>query len=311
MMGTGGSAGSGTGGVGGGTGGTGGAGGQYTLASTLTIGPFNLAPNQEVTYCVTKLLPAEAAKNITRIESDLLPGSHHLIFYKSADTVESPNPTPCQAFADVINGTVPLYIAESRSSFLDFPQGVAYDLSNVQMYRLEAHYINTTSSPISAMGTVRFYTPTDPSSITDHANLMFYGNVAIRLPPSPDVQTVGPMYHPINDGRKIFGLTTHTHRLGVDASIDLATGVMQPVMQIYDNPNWDNPPLKLLDPPLQIQAGQGIQFTCKYVNTTNQTVFIGEHATDEMCFIWAYYYPDHGFDACTNVGIGRIPACSP
>ena len=298
-----GGAGGGSGGAGGGSGGagggTGGAGGQYTLVETLTIGPFTLPPGQETTQCITKRMTTTTDTDVTRIETALLPGSHHLIFYKSSATNEQPNPAFCTAFDSILTaGAAPLLIAESPSAFLNFPDGVAYSMPAGQMVRIEAHYINTTQSTITAMGTVRLYTNTQTGTIHDHANLMFYGNSLITLPPDSQPHTVGPTFHAINDGRKIFGLTTHTHRLGVDANIDLATNWLTPVMRLYDNPNWDNPPLLLLDPPLAIPSGQGLRFTCTYVNDTSGQVNFGESANDEMCFMWAYYYPDHGFDAC-------------
>src|SRR5215510_7658137 len=239
----GGGSGGGSGGSGGsggtaGSGGTGGAGGNYALAAEITIGPFMLNPG-EVTYCITRRMPTSANTDVTRIESSLLPGSHHLIFYKSADAQEAPNPTPCTPFVGLIQGTIPLYIAESPEAHLDFPQGVAYSLPAGQMYRLEAHYINTTQSMITAMGTVRVYTYTNPAQVTNHADLLFYGNANISIPPGATV-TVGPTFHAINDGRKLFAMTTHTHRLGIDANIELSTGANDPGMQLYDNRVWDN-----------------------------------------------------------------------
>jgi hypothetical protein len=287
----------GTGGGGtGGTGGTGGAGGQYMQVAQLQIGPFNL-PAGETTQCITLRLPNDTAIDVTRIESSLAPGSHHLVLYRSAETQESPTPTPCQPFSGILTGIVPIYVAESPNSFLNFPQGVAYQLAAHQMYRLEAHYINTTSGPIMAMGTVRIFTYSMPSQVTDHADLLFYGSSQISIPAGATV-TVGPTFHAPHAGTKIFAITTHTHRLGTDANVDLATSATAPIRQLYDNTAWDNPPLKLMDPPLALGTGEGFRYQCTYHNTTAATVAFGESALQEMCFMWAYYYPTYGFDFC-------------
>ena len=304
--GSGGSAGNGTGGSGGGSGGsggsggTGGSGGNYMLAGTASIGPITLNPGQETTVCITKRLGNANAIDITKMHTSLAPGSHHMIFYKSSDTTESPNPTPCQPFVGIIQGTVPLFIAESPDSVLTFPQGVAYSLPANDMYRLEAHYINTTQQTIQGMGTVELYTNTDPASITDHANLMFMGNANISIPPDNQVHSVGPTYHAIPAGTKIFGLTTHEHHLGVDAYITLSTSASDQGSMLLDNPDWNNPILKVFDPVIEMQAGHGLRFVCSYLNDTGQTVSFGESANSEMCFIWAYYYPDAGFQICAT-----------
>src|SRR5207247_2558040 len=110
--GAGGSAGSGAGGSGG-SGGTGGAGGQYTLAATVSVGPIAIDRGQETTVCITKRLPIDHPIDVTRIETTLAPGSHHMILYKSSDTTEHPNPVGCMPFVGIIQGTIPLFIAES------------------------------------------------------------------------------------------------------------------------------------------------------------------------------------------------------
>jgi hypothetical protein len=300
-----GGAGGGSGGAGGGSGGTGGSGGSYMLAGTVSIGPITLQAGQETTVCITKRLGNANALDITKMHTTLAPGSHHMIFYRSNDTTESPNPTSCQPFQGIIQGTVPLFIAESPDSVLNFPQGVAYSLPANTMYRLEAHYINTTQQVLQGMGTVELYTNTNPATITDHANLTFMGNAQISIPAGrtcelPCGGTPTPTFHALSAGTKVFGVTTHEHHLGIDAWVELTTGANVSGTMLVDNPDWNNPLLKLFDPPLEIQAGQGLRFNCKYQNDTNATVSFGESATEEMCFIWAYYYPDAGFQLCAN-----------
>jgi hypothetical protein len=52
----------------------------------------------------------------------------------------------------------------------------------------------------------------------------------------------------------------------------------------------------MFNPPIAPAAGQGLRYTCTYNNTTTGIVTFGENADQEMCFLWAYYYPDQGFD---------------
>ena len=292
----------GSGGGSGGSGGTGGSGGNYTLAASVSIGgsdsPITLQPGQETTVCITKRLGNADAIDVTKMHTTLAAGSHHMIFYISSDTTENPTPTPCQPFQGIVQGTKPLFIAESPDSVLIFPQGVAYSLPANTMYRLEAHYINTTGAVLHGMGTVEIYKNTDPQTITDHANLMFMGNANISIPPDSAEHSVGPTYHAIPAGTKLFGLTTHEHHLGSDAFVTYSTSASDSGTMLLDNPDWNNPQLALFDPPLTVEAGHGLRFVCKYINDTGQTVNFGESANEEMCFIWTYYYPDRGFSIC-------------
>ncbi|MET0595885.1 MAG: hypothetical protein ABW133_24510, partial [Polyangiaceae bacterium] len=162
------------------------------------------------------------------------------------------------------------------------------------MVRVELHFVNTTTQPLPVTGTMHL-TEAKEGTITEHANLMFYGNVGLILPPQA-MATVGPTFHAIPAGRKIFGLTGHQHRLGTSFTIELSSSVTDTGKELYKNMTWDDPPLTMFTPPLVPTAGQGLRFTCNYNNTTNGIVTFGEGADQEMCFLWAYYYPDQGFD---------------
>jgi hypothetical protein len=302
--GTGGSGGT-TGGSGGSSGGSGGTGGTGTADAggsdaggsptyDVGVGPITLAPGEERTVCVDKKITANHPVDVVKIASEMTKGGHHLVFYKSAATVESTTPFACQTFRDVLGGTVPLYIAQKPSTELNFPTGVAYTMPANQMLRVELHFVNTTSQPLAVTGTVHLGEAKE-GTITDHANLMFYGNVGIILPPQ-STATVGPSFHAIAAGRKIFGLTGHQHRLGTSVTIELSPDALTSGTQLYQNTVWDEPPLTMFNPPIAPAAGQGLRYTCTYNNTTTGIVTFGENADQEMCFLWAYYYPDQGFD---------------
>jgi hypothetical protein len=293
-----------TGGSAGTTGGTGGndagrvdAGGKDAgIATTydVGVGPITLMPGEERTVCVDKKIAANHPVDVVKIASEMTKGGHHLVFYKSAATVESTTPFACQTFRDVLGGTVPLYIAQKPQTELNFPSNVAYSMPANQMLRVELHFVNTTSAPLAVSGTVHLGEAKE-GSITEHANLMFYGNVGILIPPL-SMATVGPSFHAIAAGRKIFGLTGHQHRLGTSVTIELSTDALTTGTQLYKNLDWDEPPLTIFNPPIAPAAGQGLRYTCTYNNTTNGIVTFGENADQEMCFLWAYYYPDQGFD---------------
>jgi hypothetical protein len=286
----------GTGGAGGSTGGTGGTGGGGSgMTYDVTTGPVTLMPGEERIVCIDKKLPTTAAIDMVKITSELTQGGHHLVFYKSAATAEVSTPYTCQTFRDITTGTVPLYIAQKPSTVLNFPKGVAYTMPAAQMVRVELHFLNSTTAPLAVTGTVHI-TDAVAGTVTEHANLMFYGNLKIAIP-AQSTATVGPTFRKFASAApKIFGLTGHQHQRGTGVTIELASGATGTATNVYTNTDWADPPLTIFDPPLVPTAGQGFRYTCTYNNPTNSTVTFGEGVNQEMCFLWAYYYPDMGFD---------------
>lgn len=286
-----------TGGAGGADGGTIDAGGSDAGGGAtfdIPIGPVTLAPGEERVVCIDKKIPANRPVDVVKIASELTKGGHHLVFYKSSATVENTTAFPCQSFRDILIGTVPLFIAQKPVSELNFPPGVAYTMPPNQMVRVELHFLNSSSAPLPITGVVRL-SEAKAGTITEHANLMFYGNVGIFLPPNAP-STVGPTFRAVPAGRKVFGITGHQHHLGTGFTIELAQDALTPGTPIYKNLDWADPPLTIFNPPLAPAAGQGFRYICNYNNTTPNIVTFGEGVNQEMCFLWAYYYPDQGFD---------------
>jgi hypothetical protein len=265
---------------------------------SVTTGPVTLGPGEERVVCVDRRIPTDHAIDIVNIGADLTEGGHHLIFYKSNATEESSAPVECASFRGVFTGMVPLFIAQKTHTDLQFPTGVAYALPAAQMVRVELHFLNTSDRPLAVTGTVHLR-EARTGTVVDRANLMFYGNLNINIPPQSTI-TVGPTFRAFRaTSPKIFGLTGHQHHRGTGVTIELGprTG---PMMPIYENHDWADPPLTVFDPPIATTAGQGLRYACTYTNPTHQAVGFGEGVNQEMCFLWAYYYPDMGFE----IGIG-------
>jgi hypothetical protein len=270
---------------------------------SVNIGPINLNPGEETVVCSTVRIPTTADTDVVRMQTTLRPGSHHLILYLSADTIESPMPTPCGSFDGVTMGQQPLFIAESASSTMVMPSEAAYHFPAGQMVHLEAHYINTTQSPLMGQGTVEL-TAGDPTKSYQPIGMMFCGSVLALAAPglAPNQQTTLPVGFYAGGSSvdltklKVFAFTSHEHHLGTDVKIWKGTQANHTATQLFDNPSWDNPPLQLYSDSnlLTFAAGEGLAWQCTYDNTTSSTVSFGESANNEMCFIWAYYYPSIG-----------------
>ena len=261
----------------------------------VTTGAVTLAPGEERVVCVDRRLPNDESIDVSRITSEITEGGHHLVFYKSNETVEKTTPVECTSFRGVFNGTVPLFIAQKQRTALNFPPGIAYTLPAGQMVRIELHFLNATDKPRDVSGTVHVGAAR-PGTVVERANLLFYGNLNIRIPPQ-STTTVGPTFRSFRTASPhIFGLTGHQHKRGTGVTIELGSSRTGAGTMLYENHDWAEPPLTIFDPPIATSPGQGFRYSCTYFNPTNQFIGFGEGVNQEMCFLWAYYYPDMGLE---------------
>jgi hypothetical protein len=286
-------------------------------AFTVDWGDVEVAPGQEDTRCVTVAVGNSEPIRVHTIHNQLVGGSHHLIVYKVADTVEQPVPTPCSPFADTLDPSrgAPIMITQKHDDTLTLPDGVAYTFAPGQLVRLEMHYINTTDSAMH-VGATSTFVPMDDAAFEHEAGFLLLGTPDIIIGPGQS-PTVGPYFLPMPapyDDVTYFAITGHTHQYGTDVSIATATDASDTGTPIYHHEDWSwaEPPTDRYEPGFTLPPGGGFRFSCSYDNTSDQQVTFGESAQDEMCFFWAYYYPDHGSKVCFHTFYGGgIDACCP
>lgn len=289
----------------------------------IKIGPIMLKAGEERTVCRYLRLDNAEATNVVRIDAALLPGSHHLIFYKSNKTdADISDPKYQQEFFDCppldigINPfggvstsqakDIPIYIAETQNAnALDMPKGVAYPFAAHQLIKIEAHYINASPKPIMGFGTVTVTTAPAGQDFTP-ADIMFCGSVLQLLQPGvpPGKSALDPKFFQpskVTDLKdkdiKLFGITTHQHRRGTLMTVGKSTSADDPGTELIHGQPWDNAPFIHWDDDhlVTFAPDEGLRWQCFYDNPDSQTIKFGESAEDnEMCFFWAYYYPSAG-----------------
>lgn len=324
--------------TGGGSGGTGSASTMQTTGSSpnssstatgvgpgpqysVKFDPITVQPGEESTQCVIKKLTNTAAAHINQIHNVLGDGSHHLIVYRTNETVEQPVPFDCQPFTDLLQPTkgTPLMITQKPDDLLTLPPGVAFSVAAEQFIRLEMHYINATGAPLEVSATSTFIAM-DDKDFQNEADFLFFGNPDIDLDPM-SAATLGPTYLPLPPqvaGSKFFGFAGHTHHYGTDVKVAIAPSKTGADTMVYDVPGWEwaEPETVYLDPPAEVPAGGGFRLTCNWENTSSNQVKFGESANDEMCFFWTYYYPSKGAFVCAhtdqyNQANGGVDLCCP
>ena len=277
---------------------------------SVEIGIPAIAAGVEETVCTTVQLPNTTDIDVTQLVAVLAPGSHHLILYRSTETVEAPTPTACMPFEGIAAGIVPILIAEKASTTVQLPTGVAYHFPPNQMVRLEAHYLNASTATIAGKGTVTLaVAPAGQTYLA--ADLMVMGSLkqlsGAGVPPDTQAFTLDPGFY---DGAgkidltalKLFALTGHEHHLGAEVTVSKSTSLTDPGTMLYDDKSWDNPELKSFDDAhlLTFAAGEGLRWQCTYDSMdavpkpTDVTHFGLSAVSNEMCFVWAYYFPSVG-----------------
>jgi hypothetical protein len=248
--------------------------------------------SQEDHVCVVLALPNTDVAWVNDVHATLTTGSHHLIVDRQAEgTPTNTTPTPCAP--TMASDVTRLVIAQQKDTNVALPDGVAFRLAAQQPLFMQLHYINLSDSPEDIQGTIDL-TLVDPSAPTPiEAKSIFTGSLSIDLPPhSPGTSTAFVQIAPDSGAaRNVFELTSHTHSLGVDATIERVASASAPsTTPIHESTNWAEPPLTAFSPPLAFLGTDGLRLTCKYENTTDQTVTFGTGFHDEMCFMWIYYF---------------------
>jgi Copper type II ascorbate-dependent monooxygenase, C-terminal domain len=295
-----------------------GSGGAPEGSFSVSFGPVTVKPGAENTQCIIVRLKNPDALHVGKIHNQLSQGSHHVIVYRTNDTVEQPTPFNCQPFTDTLKPEKgsPLMITQKKDDLLTLPQGVAFSLQPNQMIRLEMHYINATEGDLQVHETTTFI-PIADKDFKDEADFLFIGDPDISVPAHAS-QTLGPVYMamPSNvKNAKFFGITGHTHQYGTNVKVAISDSKGGKDTSVYDVPNWkwSEPATVYADPPFEVPAGGGFHFSCDWDNTSNNTVSFGESANNEMCFFWAYYYPSQGAYVCvhTDMFAGGFDLCCP
>jgi len=276
---------------GGGTGGsvTVGAGAADASASdantaTITMGSFTVPPNQEVFMCQDFPNPFGGVDvAVGESESDMTPGSHHLHVFYGEDSPASLTVATC---ANPFEFRSLLHVAGQPHLDTVYPAGMAAKLKGSVGLRLQAHYLNTTSSPYTANVVVRL-TKVDPSTVTKWIAQLYFNRTYLSVPPGDGQTVTTTCTVPSTYGQiALIGGGSHMHSRGVHYVANTSTGV-----KLIDTTVWDEPPIQAYNPPIPLNPGDSITWTCTYNNTTGSTLTFGDSAQkNEMCIFLARFY---------------------
>jgi hypothetical protein len=255
---------------------------------TLQVQSFDIQPGGETFKCQNFDNPFGGQDTaVQRIVTDMSPGSHHLHLYNLTEgtsrTLEDCSPNDFHAL---------IHAAGQPHQETDYPAGMATKIRGATGLRIQLHYINTTTSMKTVNAAIKL-SPVDPSTVTKWVAQLYFNRVVLSVPPGAGqvVQTncsVPAAYGAI----ALIGGGSHMHSRGVHFVATTSTGT-----SLIDTTQWDEPPLATYDPPVMMNPGDSITWTCTYNNDTGQTLTFGPSAlTNEMCIYLARYYSTNAND---------------
>ena len=245
-------------------------------------------------------------------------GSHHFILYRLTDAAISEgildtgitpgigvdptnvfrelDPGDPQALGNL--GTHRFFVAGTQTDDFSFkfPEGVALRLPGNTMFDLNSHYINLLGTE-TLIGEVYINLYTIPPEEVKHEAIeIFVSNTNINVPPG--LTRIAKMDWYIEDELQrrnvppdavvnIMMLTSHMHRHGELFEItQMSTDEL-----LHRSVAYDDAPITFYDPPLVLDASDGLSFMCAHNNYDRDVpIEFGFTSEDEMCIIVGYYY---------------------
>ncbi|MCC6644291.1 MAG: hypothetical protein IT374_01810 [Polyangiaceae bacterium] len=101
---------------------------------TVTMDPFTVEPGEEVYRCQNFANPFDGDVDVERWESEMTPGSHHMLFFYRAGAVDGPG-TPCSGLE--FHATP--YSTQLPSDGVTYPEGVAARVDHADGFRVQSH----------------------------------------------------------------------------------------------------------------------------------------------------------------------------
>lgn len=269
----------------------------------LAVDSFAITPTTERELFVYRRLGNATDLYVTRIESRMRPGSHHLLLYQFDDSKTS---FPCNArpspdvVRDIrnIDGTfnvinmLPMachvYFAGAMTPDFDyrFPPGVALKLPANSALDFNVHYVNRAPISLPGQAFANLYT-VDKAQVTTVVRTLNLANTSFTLPARQrtTIRTVFAM----NVRTTILGLTSHMHSMGerYEIRVRRANGTETTA---YTNTDWEHPGFQNFDTPLVLEAGDALVSVVTWNNVTDRVISFGLASTDEMNIIFGYAY---------------------
>ena len=257
-------------------------------------------PGVEVEQCQFFRAPSEGL-NIQRDEVRFTAGSHHVLVYLTpyaelptkdelGAAIDPSRPFDCSD-GPTARWRVSTLIGGSQNatgdSIVEFPEDVAMKVPAGAVLLVNAHYINSSPSPIEPEVRVNLHSIPD-AQMRAEGGLLFWYDPFIRV--GAHAASRAAMSCPLASDIELSNAQSHMHRRGIGYTADHVAPDGSRA-QIYQNTSWADVPVQRWQDPLAIPAGSRIEYACSYQNDEDRIVWQGPRTSDEMCMFIASYWP--------------------
>ena len=269
---------------------------QIKMTSTLEAG-------LETERCMFYRVPAEGLY-VNRQEIRYTPGSHHVLVFKTpytdvptttirGETIDTSAVFDCGANGATGDWEVQGVAGGAQSAagppgIEGLPTDTALKIDGGSLLLVNAHYLNASDKALDAEIYINFYTIA-PAQVTREAGIFFMYDPFIRVPAQS--ASVAREACSVSKDVTLVNAQSHMHARGVGYVANLLDASGAQLQQLYTTTTWQHVVSKRLDPPVQISAGQMIDFRCSYTNNETHVVSQGRTTRDEMCMFIGLYYP--------------------
>jgi len=267
-----------------------------------------IAAGHEEIACRYVVLPDQALE-IARFAHHYTPGSHHMLLYPTnltPDQVDDSETFDCTGRGD-LHQTGVAYGGAEPDGELTYPDGIGMRLPAHAVMLLETHYLNATNEPVDADVRINLWYATQPIEV--EAGTLFFYDWHILVPPAPGQASATMRCHLPQDISLLYA-TSHMHRRGVAFDSQLLRDGTDP-LPLHQSDDWAAPTPSVFWPPLELAAGDTVEFRCDYRNDLPNPVVEGESAaTNEMCIFIGGYWPKMPADDELCLADGDAPVLS-
>ncbi len=283
----------GSGGSGGGGGG--GGGGSMSLSCTPDAplhakSAYTMPKTTTDQYmCFGVDVPVSAKRHITAIAPsvDNKVIVHHMLLFSTTGTTD-PNPTACLGQP---MGSRLLAVWAPGGQALELPVEAGLPMEGTAHFLVQVHYSNLMGLDGQTDLSGFDLCTTDKLRPNDADVLAFGTQFGINIPAHGSQDITCKLTVPaMNPTTKVYGIMPHMHKLGtvISAEVQKSGGGTVPLTSRdpwnFETQYWDS-----VD--TTIGPNDVVSTRCAWTNPGNSNVKFGEKTSDEMCFVFAAYYP--------------------
>jgi len=212
---------------------------------------------------------------------------HHLDIYEAPDSFGS-EPQRCSAFGSAAWRLVFAWAPGGKSLVL--PPEAGFPLSGTTHYVVQMHYSNVTHLAGETDATGVDLCTTDQLRPND-ADVMAFGSDHFVIPPrSPNYDLTCRVALGGSSDLKLFAVMPHMHNNGRALTQTLQPRDGGPI-DLATQPNWDINTQEWFPIDATLHPGDRVATRCAWKNASDEEIYWGDAALDEMCYAFTMYYP--------------------